>query len=165
MARDHARMQTARWAKEDWRDLRWEAQWAYDAIVSQQALTYVGVLDYRPGRLAVLADGATTRKVEQAVAQLEAARYVVIDRQTEELLIRTYVRHDGVLDRVNMGKAVARAFAKVISLELRQAILAELARHYREHPSLAGWHGIKELSPDVMTSIHDVASLFPSGKA
>jgi hypothetical protein len=29
----------------------------------------------------------------------------VLDDRTQELLVRSYVRHDGVLDRVNMGKA------------------------------------------------------------
>lgn len=161
MPRDHARIQTAIWNDEDWRDVSLEAQWVYTALTSQSALTYAGVIDYRPGRIAALAKGLTSRKVEAAVTQLEADRFVVVDRLTEELLVRTYVRHDGVLDRANMGKAVARAFAKVVSLDLRHAITTELARHYGDSPSLAGWHGIRDLDPDLMARVEAMASTIP----
>lgn len=165
MARDHARIQTAIWNDLEWRGLNLEAQWAYKAIASQEALSYAGVIDYRPGRIAALAKGCTARKVEAAVKTLEADRFVVVDRLTEELLVRTYVRHDGVMDRANMGKAVARAFTKVVSLDLRDAVLAELARHYADHPNLAGFVGFRELNPDGMAQIAAMASAIPSAMA
>jgi hypothetical protein len=158
VARDHARIQTSRNRDEDWRALPWEAQWAYDQILCQEALTYAGVLDYRPGRLAAIASNATPRRVETAIAKLEAARFVVIDRDTEELLARSYVRHDGVMDRANMGKAVGRALAKVVSLDLHRVVIEELARHHRAFPSLAGWHGLGDLYPDVMARVTAMAS-------
>lgn len=161
MARDHARIKTAIWRDEDWRALTPDAQWLYQAMTSQQALTYVGVLDWRPGRFAALAHGMTTRRVEKAAAELVARRFVVVDEQTEEALVRTYVRHDGVLDRANMGKAVARALQNVISMKIRQAILIELGRIYEESPRLAGWAGIADLFPDVMTDVTSMASVMP----
>lgn len=161
MPRDHARIQTARARDEDWRGITLEAQWAYDAIITQEALSYAGVIDYRPGRIAALAKNATPKKVESAIALLEAERYVVVDRLTEELLVRTYVRHDGVLDRVNMGKAVGRALAKVVSLDIRAAVINELARVFQERPTLAGFHGIRELYPEVMDRVEAMASTIP----
>lgn len=161
MPRDHARIQTAIWRDRDWRDLTWEAQWVYQALASQEALSYAGVLDYRPGRIAALASNCTTRRVETAVSLLEVERFVVVDRLTEELLIRSYVRHDGVLDRTNMGKAVARAVDKIVSLDIRDAVIAELARLHRVSPGLHGWHGIAELAPDVMSAVQAMASTVP----
>lgn len=161
MARDHGRIKTSIWRDPDWRDLPVDAQWLYKTIISQEALSRCGVLDWRPGRIAALASGNTARKVEASAKTLERARFVVIDRQTEELLVRTHVRHDGVLDRVNMGKAVGRALAKVVSQMIRDAALTELARVYEQSPRLAGWQGIEELFPDDMAAIRAMASTIP----
>lgn len=161
MARDHARIKTSRQRDTDWRDLTINAQWTYDAITTSEALSYVGVIDYRPGRIAAVAKGQTAKKVEAAVKELEATRFVVMDWQTEELLVRTYVRHDGVLARVNMGKAMGRSLAKVVSLGVREAILTELARCYRDDKKAAGWVGFAELFPDDMAVVKSMASGIP----
>lgn len=161
MARDHARMQTKLWHKEDWRALTVDAQWTYEMLCQNDALSYVGVIDYRPGRFAVLAEDQTTRRITAAIKLLERGRWALVDRQTEELLVRTYVRHDGVMDRANMGKAVGRALARVVSLDLRHAILSELAHHYGKKPTLTGWAGLAELYPDVMDRVSEMASTMP----
>lgn len=162
MARDHARMQTALWGPEsDFRTLTMEAQWAYQMLCQQDALTYAGVLDYRPGRLSVLAKNSTPRKIEHAIEQLRQARYVVLDQVTEELVVRSYVRHDGVMDRVNMGKAVGRALAKVVSTEIHTVIITELARLYTDEPHKAGFTGLGEFCPDVMTKVLAMTSTIP----
>ena len=161
MARDHARMKTKMWSKGDWRELTMEAQWLYQALAQHEALSRCGVLDYRPGRIAALAENATAAKVQRAAKVLESARYIIVDRDTEELLVRTYVRHDGVLDRANMGKAVGRAFQTVVSLPLRRTILAELAKLYGESPDLAGFVGFAELFPDDMAEVRAMSSTIP----
>jgi hypothetical protein len=170
MARDHARMQTSLWRPgSDFRSLPMDAQWAYEMLCQQDGLSYAGVIDYRPGRFAVLAEDATPKKVSTAIRKLEVRKYVVIDRETEELLVRSYVRHDGVLDRTNMGKAVGRALVKVISSKIHGAILAELARHYEAKPDLSGWGGLRDLYPDLMAQVCEMGSTIPfdiaSGRA
>lgn len=170
MPRDHARMQTSLWRPEsDWRDLTMEAQWGYQMLCQQDGLSYAGVIDYRPGRFSVLAKNATPKKIETAIQQLQQARWVIVDVRTEELLVRSYVRHDGVLDRANMGKAVGRALTKVVSARVHGVILTELARHYAAKPGLAGWGGLAELFPDVFTKVTEMSSTIPlqmgSGKA
>lgn len=161
MARDHARMKTSMWRKEDWRALTVESQWLYQALAQHEALSRCGVVDYRAGRIAALASNGNASKIDRAAKALEAGRYIVIDRQTEELLVRTYVRHDGVLDRKNMGKAVGRALAVVVSTTLRRTVLDELARLYAERPDLTGWEGIEELFPDDMAQIKAMSSTIP----
>lgn len=161
MARDHARILTAIWRDEDFRALTVDQQHTYLAVVSQQALTYAGVLDYRPGRLAALAKDNTPARVAKAVKSLERPRFLLVDRETEELLARSYVRHDGVMNRLNMGKAVARAVDEIVSLPLRRAVLEELARLYGDKPALMGWGGFAELNPDAMDTVTAMASTIP----
>lgn len=161
MARDHARIKTARWNEPDWRSLPWESQWIYDTVLTQQKLTYCGILDYLPGRIAALAANLTEAKVRAAIKPLSTARFVVVDEATSELLIRSYVRHDGVLDRVNMGKAMGRATLTVTSMKLRDALLMELARLMEERPSLAGWQGFADVAPDEHAMAKAMASTIP----
>lgn len=161
MARDHARLQTARNRDRDWRALTVDAQWAYDTMLTQEGISYVGVLDYFPGRIANVAKGMTARRVETAVKQLEDTRFVVLDRDTQELCVRTFVRHDGVLARVNMGKAMGRALAKVVSLEVRDVILDELAKCYRDDNDASGWDGFRDLFPDDFEVVTTRASRMP----
>jgi hypothetical protein len=161
MARDHARILTSIWRDEDFRALPVDAQHTYLTAVSHDELSYCGRLDYRPGRLAALAHGNTAKKIEVAVTKLVRARYMVLDRDTEELLIRTYVKHDGVLDRVNMGKAVARATTKLVSLPLRAALFNELGNLYSEKPHLAGWTGFADLNPDDFARVCAMSSTIP----
>lgn len=158
MARDHGRIKTAIWRDEDWRDLSVDAQWLYEALITQEALSRCGTIDWRPGRLSSLAKGMTIARLDKAARELERTHYLIIDRKTEELFVRSHARHDGVLDRINMGKAVGRALTLVISLKVRQAIITELGRLYEERPTAAGWTGISELFPDEMTRIQAASS-------
>jgi hypothetical protein len=116
----------------------------------------------------VLADGAvdlTETKVRRAVTALARGRWVLTDDRTHELLVRTYVRHDRVMERRNMGCACARALGAVISPVLRDATLRELARLHSDEPSLAGWVGLKAESPDAYDEVCAMASSVASPKA
>ena len=161
MPRDHARILTARQRDRDWRSLTVDAQWTYDQVLTAEGLSYVGVIDYFPGRLSALASNMTARRVDAAVKELEAAHFVILDRDTAELCARTFVRHDGVLARVNMGKAMGRALAKVVSLPIRDAILLELAKCHQAEPKAAGWVGLRDLFPDDYAAVEAMASTKP----
>lgn len=147
MARDHARIHVAIWADDDFRALPAHAQHVYMTLVSQPRLSYCGVLDYFPSRLAALSGDGTEAKIRAAIKTLERARFVVVDRKTHELVIRTYVRHDGVLQRPNMGKAMGRALGHVVSDRIRSVIIDELSRLHKADPKLAGWIGFRDECP------------------
>lgn len=162
MPRDHARVKVSIWGDPDFRALTMADQWGYLAAFSQAPLTYCGVLDpYIPGRLAKLASDLTPTKVKTIVRGLERAKFIVVDRDTAELLVRSYVRHDGVLERVNMGKAVGTAFERVTSATVRDAIAVEMGRLMASEPNLAGWIGLKETSPMAYAMASDMASTMP----
>lgn len=143
MARDHARILTTIWEDPDWLKLDQPAQHLYWMLVTHKDLSYCGVLPYIPGRWTKLASGLTISKLKASVRVLERGKYVVIDREEGELLIRSYIRHDKILARKNMGNACARALGKVHSTLIREAILHELARLWLESPGLEGWQGVK----------------------
>lgn len=145
MARDHARIRVDIWSDEDWRDLPSVSQWLYLYLLSSPALNFCGVTDWRPARIAALNAEMKADDVEYAAAWLEAGEFLVIDRDTEEALIRSWVKHDGLVASPNMTKAMVKAHAAIGSGILRAVIVDQLERLKQANPQLAGWkhlHGV-----------------------
>lgn len=149
MSRTHGRIVTAIWADREFTALNAASQHLYLAFITSPQLSYAGVIDYIPGRLTGLARDLNAAKVARAVDRLEAARFAVVDRNTAELLIRSYVRHDGILAQPNVMRATAKAARLIVSPRIRRAFDAELARLHAEAPDARGWQGLREDFPDV----------------
>lgn len=164
MAREWARIVLSIWEDEDFTALKPMPQWLYLAIVSHRDLSYCGVWPWLPARLVRNAEGMSVGKIRTYTRDLVLQGFVLLDRQTGELLVRSYVRYDGVLVNPNMGKAVARAVLAVHSPTLRQTVTRELARLYEESPSLPGWHGVKSESPDLFSQVSGELPLEQFGK-
>lgn len=147
MARDHARVKTSIWDDPDFLNLRVSEQHLYFALMSNKGLSRCGVVTYIPSRFEHLAIDLTPARFKTATAGLRDARFFVLDERTQELLLRSYVRHDGVLDRLNMGKATGTAFEAVVSPRIRRAIGDELRRLMADRPDLPGWEGLAITSP------------------
>lgn len=147
MARDHARVKTSIWDDPDFLRLRVREQHLYLALMSNKGLSRCGVITYIPSRFEHLAADLTPAKFRTAVAGLCDSRFVVLDERTQELVLRSYVRHDGLFDRLNMGKAVGTAFEAVVSRRVRDVVGRELARYMDDRPDLPGWKGLAETSP------------------
>lgn len=114
------------WGDDDWRGLPAAAQRIYIVALSQPGLSYAGVTPYLPGRWANLAPDTSPAAIRKGVAMLAERRYVVVDHDTEELLLRTFVRHDNVLRFPNVAVAMARAYKQIASPAIRSAFLIEL---------------------------------------
>jgi hypothetical protein len=140
-------MQTAVWSDPDHKRLTQNAQHTYWMLTSHPDLSYCGVIDYLPGRWLENAADLTEAKIKTAVRQLERARYVVVDRKTTEILVRSFIRHDKILARRNMGHACGRALGLVHSQQIRDAVLHELGRLYLEDSRLDGWAGLRDYDP------------------
>jgi hypothetical protein len=146
MAR-HTRVYASIWDDPDFLALKVSEQHAYFLLMSNKGLSRCGVITYIPSRFEHLSTDMSAKRFAVAVHGLRGARFVILDERTQELLVRTHVRHDGVLDRVNMGKACGTAFEAVVSHEIRSAIGDELARLMKDAPELAGWQGLAATSP------------------
>lgn len=147
MARKYAQIQVAIWSDEDFKALAPAAQHMFFVLLSQPRVNLCGVLDYLPHRLAGCSHQMTTDDVEHLIKTLRDERYVVIDFDTSELLIRSFVRNDGLLKMPNVAKGMASDFGEVMSQKLRNTIEYELSKTYKREPDLAGWEAIRQTNP------------------
>ena len=134
VARDRAVIRTDMWASPEWRKLSTGAQWLYMYLLSAASLSYVGIADWRPARIAAKVGDANAAEIAARAAELEAGRFVFIDDDTEEALIRSFLRHDGLLRNPNLWRAVGNDFADASSEMLRGIIAAEAQRLQSENP-------------------------------
>lgn len=127
------------WADTDFRAVSPAGQWLYFETLTSPSLTNVGVADWRPKRIAALAGGASVEFVETAGAELCAARFAVIDDDTEEILLRSFIKHDGLMSMPNMALNMVKAHSAVASSTLRAVVVHELRRLQEDQPDLKAW--------------------------
>ena len=77
-------------------------------------------------RWAALSANGSPSRTRKALAELVAKRYVVVDDTTEELILRTYVKHAGGLKIPNVVIGLTRDYAKIASAELRRVVLEQV---------------------------------------
>lgn len=140
MARDRANIRIDLWADEDWRKLSLGAQHLYMLILSHSTLNYAGVADWRAGRLSALTNGRTPEAIRDDAAELAAAFFIFTDEVTEEVMIRSFLRHDGVIKHPRLHVSMAKDYAGVSSPDIRAFIAWEAQKLQRENPGLALWN-------------------------
>jgi hypothetical protein len=146
MARDHAQIRLDMWGDDDWRKLTVPAQHLYMLLLTSPSLSFCGVADWRPARIAQLAEDWTLEDVLEAAAELTDRLFLVIDDATEEVLIRSFVRHDGLMKMPNMATAMATSHAAIASAKLRGVVVHELRRLHEKQPDLPGWRSKRALA-------------------
>lgn len=139
MAREHGRIFTSIWSDPDWRKLTTRAQHLYLTLLSAPSLSYCGVADWRPKRMLQLADGWTLEGLDAGSAELVDRLYIVVDEGSEEVLVRSFIRNDGLMKQRHMGVSMAKAHSAVASNTLREVIVHELIRLRADMPDLKGW--------------------------
>lgn len=133
MARSYGKLYVSIWDHTgDFITLTAGAQRLYHFFVSHPQLSACGLLPLQPKKWARFAADLTERSVRKALAELVAQRYVLVDEATEEVLVRTYVLHDGGVRTPNIEKAIRRAIDGIESQPLRDAAEEELGRAIRE---------------------------------
>lgn len=127
MARTHGRVLASIWNDADFRALPRDARLAYVFLISQPDLDHAGVIALRLRRWGKDLD-ATPAEVAGWLGDLEAGRFIVIDWDEEELLVRSYIRHDGVWKQPNVFKSAAASAAECESPRIKRELLAEIRR-------------------------------------
>lgn len=125
MARSFARIAVTRYSDPDWRCLSFAEQGVYDLLLTHPKMSLCGVLDVKLNVLAATARGGAD-ELTGLLEALEAGRWVKWDRETHELAVRTFVRHDGSLKNGNLVKGMWSSWAAVESVELRQFVVENL---------------------------------------
>lgn len=128
MAREHVRIWLSIWDDADFVSLPSQHQRTYFALMSNKDINYAGVAPLLPGRLAQTAPDLTERKVMASLEALADSLFVVLDRTTSEVLVRTFIRWDGILKQPNVVRAMNKAFTRVYSEPIKQAIREELPK-------------------------------------
>lgn len=140
MAREYSPIRLDIWGDDDWTDLLSPAaQHLYFVLLTSPSLSYAGVGEWRPGRLSQKARGWSGSAVQRAAAELIEHLFIVVDEDTEEYLIRSFVKHDGLLKNPKTSVSFANAYADVASRALRGVIVHQLLRVRENQPELKGW--------------------------
>lgn len=129
MSRNYANFSTAIWRPEDdFGDLTMPAQWAYFMLGTQPDISAAGVLSLNVRRWSKRARGITRGVVVEALQELQAAEKVFYDYDTEELLIRTFVKADGGYGNQKRRPVIERAAMDLESPRLRAVLATELRK-------------------------------------
>lgn len=119
MARGHGRILASIWEDEDFIALDEGEQRMYQFLLSQPNLNHAGLLPMTLRRWARKARGLTVGTLESRLDALEARRFTVMDTDTEELLIRSFVRNDGVWKQPKVMGAMVSGAQEILSRKLR----------------------------------------------
>ncbi|MFF0409152.1 hypothetical protein ACFYUY_01785 [Kitasatospora sp. NPDC004745] len=155
MARGHGRVLTRIWDDPDFTVLPGDVQRLYLFLISQPNLNHAGLLPLTLKRWSSRAAGLTPEVLRGQLAALSASRFVVVDEDTEELLVRSFVRNDGVWKQPQVMGAMVSGALEISSRPLRAALLAEVERIPLEE--LSDEPGRKGLSPLQEVSRHIAA--------
>ncbi len=162
MARRHARIMLSIWDDPDFTALTSGEQVTYFSLISSRDLSWCGVLPYLPKRLVRNSRSLTERKVVAALDVLTEKRFIVVDRDTDEMTVRRFIHHDEVMRQPNVAKAMARALDLVHSQRIRDVIVDELRRELTEEPDYAGWGAIALAFPELFELVNAKGSRNPS---
>ena len=139
MAREFAKIKSAIWQDDDFRGLPPLAQHLYFVILTDPELSYCGIADWRPRRMLPKSQGWTLDELYGAAEILAQELLLIVDEDTEEVLVRSFLRHDGVMQHNKLCVSAMRSFAAVASNTLRGVIVHELNRLKEENPDWPSW--------------------------
>lgn len=128
-----------------WRCLTRSQQNLYLLLLLKLSTNLCGVVDWRPKKLAVNASDMTVETIEADAVVLEKKLYIVRDEDTDEVLIRSFLRNDAPLKSSKTAIAVRSSYTDTASSKLRGVIVFELQRLYKEQRDWQGWDQVGDL--------------------
>lgn len=128
MARNYTQIMCAIWDDPEFLALSEAAQRAYFMLVSQKDISAAGVLRIWTPRWASMSRTSTDESLKAALSELKAARFIVPDWVTGELLVRSFVRWDGGYKNSKRLPVILREARAVSSLEIKSQLRVEFER-------------------------------------
>lgn len=147
MSRSHGKLKAEVWGDDDWCGLSMGAQWCYSMLLSQGKLSLAGALDLMPKRWASYSADMDADTLLELLDELVAAGKIVIDDRTDELVIRSFARHDinpGQFN-TNLVKGFWSAWRAITSPMLRRVVVVNLPDHI--------WEKSGDLVPEEATKL------------
>lgn len=128
MARSFAAVYTRIWADPTWRALDVDSQHLYLLLLSQDNLNLAGVIPLQLRRWSKCVAGWDVAAVDEALERLQTQSFVVVDEDTEEVLIRTLIRNDGAYKAPGSLKAILTLAGAAQSAAIRATLAVELGK-------------------------------------
>ncbi|PBA43542.1 hypothetical protein CKJ63_03525 [Mycobacterium avium] len=116
------------WRDKEFRALPRTAQATYCQLISQLDLNRAGIQPLVMTKWAKGCDEITTDDLAADLKVLEQHRFVFVDEDTDELFIRSYMRHCDITRYPNILKNALRCAGMVASEKIRRELARELRR-------------------------------------
>ena len=113
------------WTDSEWLELSSTEKLIYLQLISQPNISKCGVLPFVPRRWAHMHPDLGPDELNAAIDSLESLGYVFVDRDTEELLVRTYMRYDEAWRQTNGVRGIQIEAEQIMSKTLLQQVLQE----------------------------------------
>jgi hypothetical protein len=125
MARTYGMVKTSIWQDEDFRILNLAAQHAYVLLLSQPQMNNCGVLPLTPTKWMRYTRGMTRRTLIEALRSLEKARFIVCSYDTDEVLVRSFIRHDRIEMQPKLVISAKKQYDEIESMKIRRVLKSE----------------------------------------
>lgn len=132
MPRSYGRIATSIWRDADFRALAPHAKLTYAMLVTQAEISPAGLLDITSKRW-INQTGLSSAELADSLTELEKYRFIVTDDDTEELLVRSFVKWDGGAANDLRRRAIGHAAAAVQSPMLAATLAGELDKQGVPH--------------------------------
>lgn len=136
MARSEARLLTEIWEDRDFLALTGDAQRLFMFLISQPDLAHSGVIALRERRWSRKSSDGNLPGIEKALTDLAAARFLVVDWDSEEILVRSLIRRDRIFKQPNVMRAAVDNVPLIESQLILRALCAEMERIRADNPDL-----------------------------
>jgi hypothetical protein len=130
--REHAKIRCSCWQDVQFLDLSSHQKLTYFVVLSQQDVSFCGVLYLQKARWARLIGDRNAAQTGRSLAELARRNFILIDEGTHELWVRTFVKHDGILASPNLIVAMTRDFGLIASPRIREGFLEGLGEGFLE---------------------------------
>lgn len=120
MARQYAPLLTEIWNDKTFVSLSSQAQRLYLLAISQPNITWAGVVPFTARRWAKLAPDTTAKVIVNAATELAKSGLVVLDADTEELWVRSFIKHNAQA-QPKLRKAAEREYREIHSSTIQRA--------------------------------------------
>jgi len=156
MPRDHGRILVTIWDDPDFTNLTPGAQRLYMLLLSQRGINNAGMLPTQIRKWAKRSNHTSIADIETALNELTEARFVVSDDNTEETLVRSFIRNDGIVKQPNVLKNALRCAEAIESPALRAVLADELRRLGRDDANTVADRISSETGSENSAELHAV---------
>jgi hypothetical protein len=128
MPREHGRLRVSINQDEDFTDLRPLEQWLYARLLARADINQAGVLPLNLRKWARMSNHIEPVEVRGIADGLATRRFLILDYDTDEALVRTFIRNDDVWKQPHVLMSACASAMAVESPAIRDHLAVEIAK-------------------------------------